>query len=113
MNFFKVIIRKNSEYQGKISVLLGGVVIVISLLFSEGYSPSAGFFGSLPFMHVHLADAKYETKQLYGIVVKGFDKETVLVRNEIDIPLKYFLCLGLMFIFAGAYTYILSKPRGS
>lgn len=113
MKIVKGVLLRNRETRGRLSMFIGGVFLGLCIIFSEGYEPSVGLFGSLPYMYVEVVSKKEESKEVpSGWIfsgVQGTVTEVATVRDEIRIPFKYLLLVSSLFVSVGVYTFLFVK----
>ncbi len=92
----------------RIIILIGIGILVISSLFSKGYT-HLGIVGSYPYMYIEIKEeVTGERKKYYNpprLLLKGqsHPMETYTIEEPVRIPLKYFHTLSVVFILGGVY----------
>jgi hypothetical protein len=109
---FEKIKAADQATKGKALAILGAAIILLGLVFSEGYVRQAGFLGSLPRMYVEIYEGNYVTRD-----GRPFPSGTPRYRQRIEgvsrgrvrVPLKYLLGLGIILAGTGWVMVALAK----
>ena len=92
----------------RIIFLIGIGILVISSLFSKGYT-HLGIVGSYPYMYIEIKEEVTGERIKYydppRLKLKGYSypMETYTIEEPVRIPLKYFHTLSVVFILGGVY----------
>jgi hypothetical protein len=92
----------------RIIVLIGIGILVISSLFSKGYT-QYGIVGSYPYMYIEIKEKvtgeriKYYNPPRIRLRGQSPPMETYTIEEPVRIPLKYFHTLSVVFILGGVY----------
>lgn len=97
---------------GVISILIGVGFLLISILFSSGYSSEAGFMQSLSYMEMVFIEGDYIKAEFgyqsgsYQMITDGhYD-------GRVAIPLKYLVSISIIITLFGVGLTTLSKSNG-
>ena len=92
----------------RIIILIGIGILVISSLFSKGYT-HFGIVGSYPYMYIEIKEevTGERIKSYSPGEIRSRDRkpryETYTIEEPVRIPLKYFHTLSVVFILGGVY----------
>jgi len=90
----------------RIIILIGIGILVISSLFSKGYT-HLGIVGSYPYMYIEIKEeiTGQERVPVVGLGTRGrtYTTKTYTIEEPVRIPLKYFHTLSVVFILGGVY----------
>ena len=91
---------------GSISLIMIGIaVVVLSLLFSSGYHPRLGFFGSIERMEVVLVKGTYR-ENIFHVLDQTIPG---VWEGRVSIPIRYPLAVSVLLIVFGTGSLFFSK----
>ena len=89
----------------RIIILIGIGILVISSLFSKGYT-HYGIVGSYPYMYIEIKEEITGQERVPNPRLgnrRTYTTKTYTIEEPVRIPLKYFHTLSVVFILGGVY----------